>query len=526
MRLIEGPVTTRVEAEDLEWYQLVQALTIEDPDKHKKRDFQIGAWDGKHRFFDPVRREIPSGLVEYVVDTLEEEGVSVKVEPFVVPPARDIQISPQLLRGISLRDYQIAALQRMLRFGRGVVRSPPRSGKTVMQAAMCKLLDVPSLLLVERVRLMEQHAKLFAELGIDDVVTVGAGKHELGKHVIATVQTLYKALTEGKPWVRELLQTRELLLIDEAHHQVARTYLEVVQHCPARWRFGLSGTPFHDRGTKRKPIDLYLVGATGPLIFDISSSYLRQRGFLADPTIYMPTVVSPKFWDDDFASAYRRGITNNTDRNRMIVNIVRQLAKEDRRTLVLVARIEHGELLLRRLHKQGVRVAFTWSGNTLSTVNPAGNVVRQAKKHDELIEELREGKIQVLIGSQVLDEGIDIPYLNAVVIAGGMKSPIKVIQRAFRGMTAHAGKTDTLIFDFMDPMHAYLRRHSRERVQSYIEEEIEVNTVVPPIYTGDDGNARSADDSADADARSACEPGSESAESVADVRAGDVGTDD
>jgi superfamily II DNA or RNA helicase len=447
---------------------LTTRLTIDDPDKFRSREFQLGLWDGKHRFFNEMTKTIPAGLVWFVEDELEGQ-CDVEV---VVPNRRTFpRPDPNILNGITLRDYQLDALERMLASGRGVVRSPPRSGKTVMQAAMCAILDVPSLLLVDRIRLMEQHYKLFQNAGIKDVTMLGGGRHDLGKHVIATVQTVHKGLTEGRAWALDLLRTRELLLVDEAHHQVSRTYLEITGKCNAPWRFGLSGTPFHDRGTRLRPID-------------ISSKYLRSRGYLADPKIYMGQVKEPKFWDNDFQSAYRRGITDNQQRNDLILSVARRLAADKRNTLLLVARIAHGERLLRGLHKAGIRAAFTWSGSTVSTVNATGNVVRERKTHARLMTEFSEGQIQVLIGSQVLDEGIDIPYVDAVIIAGGMKSPIKVIQRAFRGMTAHAGKLDTLIFDFVDDTHAFLRRHSKERIASYVAEEMDVELDIPALYTG------------------------------------------
>lgn len=482
MKLIQGPVNAVVDATGDEWFTLTRALTVDDPDRFKSREFRVGTWDGKHRYYNEMTRTIPSGLINFVEEALEDD-VSVELEMLPIPEVS--RPSADLLTGITLRDYQLDAIERMLRAGRGVVRSPPRSGKTVMQAAMCKVLDVPSLLLVDRVRLLEQHYKLFQSVGIEDVVMIGGGHHDIGKHVIATVQTVYKGLTEGRSWALELLRSRKLLLVDEAHHQVSRTYLEIANKCDAPWRFGLSGTPFHDRGTKLKPIDLWLVGATGPLIYDISSKYLRSKGYLADPKIYMGEVNEEKFWDNDFASAYRRGIVLNQKRNRMILSISKKLALDGRNTLLLVARIQHGERLLRSLHRNGVRASFTWSGSTVSTINATGNLVRERKTHARLMQEFSEGKIQVLIGSQVLDEGIDIPYVDAVIIAGGMKSPIKVIQRAFRGMTAHEGKLDTLIFDFIDNTHAYLKRHSKERIASYVAEEMDVEMEVPSLYLGD-----------------------------------------
>jgi len=481
VHFIQGATDVRVQATPIEWEALCRILTIDDPDKFKSRAYQEGRWDGVHRYYDAGNRSFPSGLlplIEERLDDLHYPYTSSHDIPTLTRP-----IPPDLLHGITLRDYQLAAIERMLARGRGVVRSPPRSGKSAYAAALIKLLDVPSLLVVDRLRLLNQHFKTFSAWGVPDLCTIGDGVREVkGRHVIATVQTLYGALGRREEWACELVGSRELLIFDEVHHLSSDSWLATARACAAPWRFGLSGTPFHDRGTRMKPIDLYMVGATGPLIYDISSSYLRDKGFLANPKLYMAKITQPKFSGDHFPTVYRLGIVVNRARNKIIVDAACRLAKEGRHVLLLVSRIEHGESLLKSIHTAGASAAFTWSADTLSTISPLGKLRRSNMDHDGVVESLRTGKIEVLIASQVLDEGIDIPHLDAVILAGGLKSPIKTIQRAFRGMTSHEGKTDTIIIDFDDLTHHYLRNHSRERIQSYLEEEIDVEMDLPARY--------------------------------------------
>ena len=63
-----------------------------------------------------------------------------------------------------------------------------------------------------------------------------------------------------------------------------------------------------------------------------------------------------------------------------------------------------------------------------------------------------------------MDEGVDIPSVGAVVLAGGMKSRIKFIQRIGRGSRRKkVGPNYVYVLDFWDGDHVYLRSHSKKR---------------------------------------------------------------
>jgi len=74
------------------------------------------------------------------------------------------------------------------------------------------------------------------------------------------------------------------------------------------------------------------------------------------------------------------------------------------------------------------------------------------KKREETAEDLRTGKLQLVISTPVWSQGIDIPGLATVVLTGQGSAPIKLIQQAGRG--ARPAKPSFNIVVLARPGHA------------------------------------------------------------------------
>jgi superfamily II DNA or RNA helicase len=66
----------------------------------------------------------------------------------------------------------------------------------------------------------------------------------------------------------------------------------------------------------------------------------------------------------------------------------------------------------------------------------------------------------------VFDIGVDIPSLDALIMAGGGKSTVRVLQRIGRVIRPFPGKTDAMVMDFLDNAR-YLDKHSATRLAVY-----------------------------------------------------------
>ena len=128
----------------------------------------------------------------------------------------------------------------------------------------------------------------------------------------------------------------------------------------------------------------------------------------------------------------------------------------------MIKEIAHGEILNSLLHtyKKGAYIHHEFiHGDT------------PLDRRTEILEDFKSGVFGVLITSVILDQGIDIPNIDVLVLAGGGSSQIKSLQRIGRGLRWNAHKEKLTVIDFADRTHRYLAKHAYDRVNSYANEE-------------------------------------------------------
>lgn len=95
--------------------------------------------------------------------------------------------------------------------------------------------------------------------------------------------------------------------------------------------------------------------------------------------------------------------------------------------------------------------------------------VDSTERRKEVLDMLRAGS-GIVISSPIFDEGVDIPSLDCVILAGGGKSQVKLLQRIGRGMRHKDGDNTMKIYDFLDDTNKILLRHSEKRIETYASE--------------------------------------------------------
>ena len=266
------------------------------------------------------------------------------------------------------------------------------------------------------------------------------------------------------------------VVVSNCHHIPANTVSEVSRYCKdAYYRIGVSATPWRDAGddllieatlAKRKPEN------------NITASKLIQLGYLVPCTIYFVPIYET-FKGKNYNKLYNEAIINNEKRNDAIVKIAVKMNKiKKRTTLILIQRIEHGENLLKKLtkilpvkanvinvedDKNGKKVAVRVK--SIEFLSGKDDAIRRKA----VLQAVKEGKVEILIGSTIADEGLDLPNLDCLILAGGGKSSTRAFQRIGRVLRLSPGKERAIIFDFEDhtPM---LYRHAKVRKKLYKQE--------------------------------------------------------
>jgi len=423
-----------------------------------------------------------TGLLPYLRSKLEApiEVTGQTTSPFFAEPP---EVPPELLSTdqepeFRLRDYQGSAIRKALMAGRGVVEIATGGGKTEVAAGVLihllwKKVIHRALYLVGTAHLLNQTVERLQRRGVPDVGILGDGKRRFGKAkvLVATVQSVNKNLNCGDEQVHDYLHTAECLIADECHHTPARTWSLLAETCPAVWRFGFTATLWDDpRGYTGS--DLALIGLMGPPIVQVSMRSLIARGFLAEPTVLMPSLssekvlVHPRSFNAWFRT-YRNGIVRHTARNSLVLSYARYLYERSYRTLVFTAQVEHGSFLLTCLAKLGIEDALFLSGGSRAEFYVGGVRQTETWSIQKIAKYIETHERCVIVGTPVMDEGLDFPGLQALIMAGAMQKYRRTIQRVGRGLRPKPGENRVVIIDPFDLTHPFLQAHSEYRRWTY-----------------------------------------------------------
>jgi superfamily II DNA or RNA helicase len=301
-------------------------------------------------------------------------------------------------------------------------------------------------------------------------VTVGADgveRHSVKMMSVGMVQTLVARLQEPCPdddvekqneqtRIRNktiaLLEKFEFVIGEEAHEASGNSYYDILKHCRnAHYRLALTATPFMKDDEES---NMRLMAAFGPIGIRISEKMLIDRGILAKPYFkYVQLEHKPAklFRGTTWQAAYRIGIVDNVERNAHVVYEARRGKALGLPVMILVQQTRHGELLREALTNKGVRVEFLQGEN-------------KPKERKAALARLRDREIDVLIGTTILDVGVDVPAVGVVILAGGGKAEVALRQRVGRGLRAKKkGPNVALVVDFTDPWNSHTKEHALQR---------------------------------------------------------------
>ncbi len=407
-------------------------------------------WDGRCHLFLPTDNLFPAGLVPIVHRALIEAGTPVEIRDRTEYPApRHAAPALRDLPG-DLRDYQREGIGRAILERRGILKIATGGGKTVLAAGLMSQLGLPALVLTDSKDLLHQTRDVLVRHLGAPIGCIGDGEWEEQQIVVGSIATLGAQLQT--PRARAFLRSRQVLIADEVHHGASNRAFQVLMACPAPYRVGLSATP-----TGRSDnADLKTLGAIGPVIYEVSARELIRTGVLVQPVVEFVPIEAPLVpRGASYPAAYRAGIVECVPRNQVVVAHARRFLDQGLQVLILVREIDHGRNLCGLLGEAGIAAEFIW-GLGLG-----------AGARKDALDRFRAGALRCLCASEILDEAIDLPGIDALLLAGGGKSEIQTIQRIGRGMRTGKRASVLSVVDFADLTHRYLARHSLRRLRTY-----------------------------------------------------------
>jgi superfamily II DNA or RNA helicase len=471
--------------------EVMECLNTWSPGYQYTYLYKVGRWNGKVSLFKG--EEFPTGLVEALYDHIVRLKIPCNVKDNRV-------IRPVYLQEttVNLRDYQEEIIKKCIHntyggtwWPRGVIQVATGGGKTEMAAALIQIINVPTIFLVHRQDLQTQAIERFKPYGIDVGTLDTIGQNLV---TVTTIQSLMswnmsfdKVYTQADgteverddKWMKKKeakqsarafeLKSRLLdiqqVFIDEAHLVAAvaenmnmfSTALSLMPNAYCRW--GLTATPF----LRDKLHNWMLEGATGPVIAQITNRELIDMGYLSEAFVDIFVMPKSHVLPNDWPRCYDYGIVTNRVRNEQIVKC---FATYPGPTLILVNKLGHGTLLEKMVQTAGFNLPFVHGSTSQS-------------ERQKVIKLLKSGRLNGAIVSTIWDEGLDIPNLGTIILAGGGKSEIKNLQRLGRGLRVADGKANLRLVDFQDTSPAILKKHSTIREKIWEDQGFTLNYVRP-----------------------------------------------
>lgn len=227
----------------------------------------------------------------------------------------------------------------------------------------------------------------------------------------------------------------DFLVIDEAHHEPAPTYQRLKELLNYRKHIGLTATP--------ERLDDKALGYTA-IAYQRSFFSLVEEGWLARPKAILPKT-GMRFQlqqrMDDFADESLAEL-NSPSRNKLIVEHWQSNAREYGNTLVFAINRDHAKTLTALFKKlcPNVKTEFIISGEN-----------SQAER-DTIVQEFRNGKIDILVNCKIFTEGLDVPDIKTIFLTRPTLSPTLYLQMVGRGTRKTHSKSHFFLVDFQDDL--------------------------------------------------------------------------
>lgn len=439
------PVRARVDgsirllAEDLpakSYERLLQRFTLPNPEYGRRIAYGRGPGDVPDTIQiaveEPDALRVPRGAALLVRELLAKDGA----QPTWIDCRSNglpIELPEHAPVSSKLRYYQSAGIEALADRTQGSVVIGCGGGKTIIGVGAIERLLTRTLIIVHTGDLASQwQSEIQSFLGSSAPVgVVGGGKKTFAPITIAIDDSLVWLLSDPE------LASFGLCILDECHHVPSATLQKILPFIPARYRLGLTATPFREDGLGR-----LIDWSFGPRLVEKTAVELIAEGFLLQPEL---EVVETEFefkWEGPQKkkmAALQKAIVSDEKRNRRIVDVAVRDAKEGQVVAILSNHRQHCRTLGRMCWEAGIEAAVLVSNQT-----KAGKAMR-----DRSIEDLRSGKLKLVVATSLLDEGVSINSLSRIVLALPQKARAATEQKTGRLMRLFEDKKPKL-YDFVD----------------------------------------------------------------------------
>jgi superfamily II DNA or RNA helicase len=229
----------------------------------------------------------------------------------------------------------------------------------------------------------------------------------------------------------------DVIIVDEAHHAPADTYLNVIKKLEPKFLLGLTATPF--RTDERDVTDLF----GQPLIY-YSVYKALQKGFLAKVEYHLHNDNIDEDW-----------ITQNSQKGHTIKQLNKKIFLPERDETICERiyrtwtdrKLERG-IIFCNSSEHAERIEKLLKANFQLPVWSLTTRISDSRERARRLREFRTGKCSILTCYDMLNEGVDVPDVDYIVFLRVTHSRVYFLQQLGRGLRYKEGKT-LLVQDFV-----------------------------------------------------------------------------
>ena len=339
------------------------------------------------------------------------------------------------MKEIKLFDYQEDMKERIekaLRLHRSVMaQMPTGTGKTYLLTAVIDsfVSNNP----MEKVWIVAHRRELVSQ--IDETVRKF---HSYSASNTSSLLLSVKAMSIQ--WLMrhydEIEEEPGMIVIDEAHHALAKTYKEMWERFPKAKFLGLTATPCRLNGKGFTDLFDILVQSWSVPEF-ISKGRLATYDFVSiksdGVTQRLIDSLQKRGADGDYQNKEMDMLLNKKPSIERLYRSLEEYGK-DRKGIVYAINISHAQKITKLYQEHGVK-AIAIDSKTPAT------------ERQQDIEAFKKGDIQVLVNVDIFSEGFDCPDVEFVQLARPTLSLAKYLQMVGRGLRVAKGKKNCVILD-------------------------------------------------------------------------------
>lgn len=234
----------------------------------------------------------------------------------------------------------------------------------------------------------------------------------------------------------EIEEEPGMIVIDEAHHALAKTYKEMWERFPNAKFLGLTATPCRLNGKGFTDLFDVLVQSWSVPEF-ISKGRLATYDFVSiksdGVTQRLIDSLQKRGADGDYQNKEMDMLLNKKPSIERLYQSLEEFGR-DRKGIVYAINISHAQKITKLYQENGVKAI------AIDSKTPAA-------ERQQDIEAFKKGDIQVLVNVDIFSEGFDCPDVEFVQLARPTLSLAKYLQMVGRGLRVAKGKKNCVIID-------------------------------------------------------------------------------